>query len=111
MAEHYETALNKKKWSIARVLLEKGGSGKARQKVEGGKKVNNPRILEAALARHSKFFNHADNLFVGPGKKNSALGRRLDPHKGTGMTPKEIDDYCESVKQEWALDGSFKATR
>jgi hypothetical protein len=111
MAEHYENALNRKKWSIAKALLEKAGSGKAHTKVEGGKKLNNARILEGALKRHGKFFNHADNLFVGPGRKNSALGRRLDPDRGTGMTPKEIDDYVAGVKAEWALDGSFKATR
>jgi hypothetical protein len=111
MAEHYEKALNKKKWSISKTLLEKGGSGKAHTKIPGGKKLNNARILESALARHTKFFNHADNLFVGPGKKNSALGRRFDPDKGTGMTPAEIDQYVASVKAEWALDGSFHATR
>jgi hypothetical protein len=112
MAEHYENTLNKKKkWSIAKNLLEKSGSGPAHTTVPGGKKVNNARILEAALKRHSNFFNFADNLFVGPGRKNSALGRRFDPDKGTGMTPSEIDDYCEGVKKQWALDGSFKATR
>jgi hypothetical protein len=111
MAEHYENVLNKKKWSLAKALLEKGGSGKAHTKVEGGKKLNNARILESAQARHSKFFNHADNLFVGPGKKNSALGRRFDPDKGTGMTDQEIKDYVDGVKKEWALDGSFAPTR
>jgi hypothetical protein len=112
MAEHYERTLNKKKWSIAKVLLEKSGSlPKAHTPVAGGKKVNNARLLEAALERHKKYFNHADNLFAGPGLRNSALGRRRDPDKGTGMTDQEMDDYCNDVKRMWALDNSFTPSR
>jgi hypothetical protein len=110
IAEHYEKALNSKKWSIAKVLLEKSGSGEAPTPVD--KKVNNEAIHEATKKRHLKFFNSVDNLFVGPSRKNSALGRRFDPERGGFvMTPKEIDEYINSVKKNWALDGSFKATR
>jgi hypothetical protein len=110
MAEHYEKALNTKKWSIAKVLLEKSGSSEALTTVD--KKVNNETIHEAVKKRHQKFFNSVDNLFVGPGRKNSALGRRFDPERGgVVMSAKEINDYVASVKVKWALDGSFKVTR
>ena len=110
MAEHYEKALNTKKWSIAKVLLEKSGSSEALTTVD--KKVNNETIHEAAKKRHQKFFNSLDNLFVGPSRKNSALGRRFDPERGgVVMSAKEINDYVASVKVKWALDGSFKVTK
>jgi hypothetical protein len=108
MAEHYES-LNTKKWSLAKAMLEKAGFSKAHVAVD--KKVNNDAIINATLKRHETFFNYADNLFVGPGKRNSALGRTFDPdYGGSVMTKKEVEDYVKGVKKDWALDGSFTPT-
>lgn len=106
MAEHYEETLNgirggRKTLAQAKKLLEETGCDAARAagKVQG--KLSNKAILEAAKRRHAAFFNCADNHFVGPSKRNSQIGRNLDPDS---LDREDLQIHVDTVKAEWALD-------
>lgn len=107
MAEHYEKALIKKKWSIGKTLLGFAGEGKAIIKLSG--RLSHKVIHAAAKKRHSAFFNHTENIFIGPSARNSELGRRLDPD-GYGLDVEGLKAHVRKIKKEWAMDGSLAIT-
>jgi len=107
MAQHYEDTLKNKKWSLCKALLLKAGTGEAQTPVEG--RLNHKAVASAAKARHSKFFNYTENIFVGPSARNSELGRRLDPD-GYAPDLKALAAHVTKIKKMWAIDGSFSPT-
>ncbi|MFS8979362.1 DUF4157 domain-containing protein [Cupriavidus necator] len=107
MAEHYEKALIKNKWSIGKVLLTKAGTGEANTPVTG--RLSHKALHAAAKARHSKFFNYTENIFIGPSARNSELGRRLDPD-GYAPDLKALRAHVTRIKKMWAMDGSLTIT-
>lgn len=108
MAEHYEKVLTKKKASLGRTLLEKSGSEKL-ARITSWPKVNGETVKEAAKTRHANFFNFAENIFNGPGRRNSALGRKLDPDK-FGKNKSLLNQHIAFIKSAWALDSTFTPT-
>jgi hypothetical protein len=66
-------------------------------------------VTAAVKARHGKFFNYTENIFVGPGARNSELGRRLDPD-GYAPDMKALAAHVKTIKKMWAIEPSFSPT-
>jgi hypothetical protein len=99
MAEHYQTSLIGKLWSIGKGMLLKG-SGNAVTQITG--RLSHKAIADAAKTRHKNFFNYTENLFVGDKYRNSSIGRALDTEK-PGMGVKKLNDHIAKIKKEWAM--------
>jgi hypothetical protein len=99
MAEHYQTSLIGKLWSIGKGLLLKGSAG-APTPISG--RLSHKAIADGAKDRHKKFFNYTENLFVGDKYRNSSIGRALDTEK-PGMGVKKLNDHIAKIKREWAM--------
>jgi uncharacterized protein DUF4157 len=99
MAEHYQTSLIGKLWSIGKGLLLKGSAG-APTPISG--RLSHKAIADGAKERHKKFFNYTENLFVGDKYRNSSIGRALDTEK-PGMGVKKLNDHIAKIKKEWAM--------
>lgn len=107
MAEHYQTTLVGKLWSIGKTLLLKG-SENAPTQVQG--RLSHKAIHDAAKERHLKFFNYTENLFVGDRFRNSAIGRALDPEK-PGMGENALNEHIANIKKKWAMGPDLVITK
>jgi hypothetical protein len=112
MAEHYQNVLKKKTWNDAAMLLS--GKGILLAHVTPVTPHSRPKIIAAAKERHSKFFNYTKNLFVGPSRRNSQIGRNLDPDNPAWQGPdadKLLEKHVGEIKRDWALDDTFEPSR
>jgi hypothetical protein len=108
MGEHYMAALNKKRASVAKLLLEERGSiTGARTPVR--KPLSATSIKEAALARYNQFFGYAKNLFLGDSRENSSIQEHLDAGHPE-MAAHKLYEHVARIKRGWALDDSFQET-
>ncbi len=108
IGEHYMHVLNKKKASVAKLLLEERGSlPEARKPVP--KPLSPDAIKKAAIARYDVFFGYAKNIFLGDSRENSSIQEHLDP-KHPEMAGAKLGDHVARIKRSFALDDSFKET-
>jgi hypothetical protein len=107
MAGHYMDTLIGEPSSKGKMLLEQSGSNPAaRVKVPAPDQAS---VEEAAKARHSAFFNYANNLWVGPQKQNSELQARLDANRPDMKGDQAaVDAHVAHIKRAWALNADFQ---
>jgi hypothetical protein len=110
MRDHYVSKLKNKKVSEGKLLLEQRASiADARTEVKGD--LDEKSIQEAAKERHAKFFNYANNLWIGPQRENSVLQQKIDANKpGMKGNQAAIDEHIAHIKRGWAFDDQFKPT-
>lgn len=111
MGDHYVEALvQEAKWSKAKKLLSDKGETNIAKLVKDQVPVE-----DAAKARHRRFFNDVENLFVGDLGTNRALRESVDVglNRATGkryMSEKEFLRRISNVEKRWTLTGNFKWT-
>lgn len=99
MAAHYEAVLNAKKYSVSAKILRDRGQPVAAD--------TNPKIQEAAQARHRVFFNDVENLFIGDASENRSIGAETDIP--SDWDKKVWRKHLAYVRKTHALDNSFTA--
>jgi len=106
MAGHYMKKLIGNPMSKGRLLLEQSGSNpEARVKVAA---ADQPSVEQAAKDRHAKFFNYANNLWVGNQRRNSELQARLDKERpDMAGDAAAVKAHVAHIKRAWTLDGDF----
>jgi hypothetical protein len=108
MGSHYMDALNPKKVSEAKLLLEERGSiTGARTPVR--KPVTVATIKEAAINRYNQFFGYAKNIFLGDSRENSSIQEHLDAGHPE-MAGAKLNEHVDRIKRGWAIDGSIVIT-
>lgn len=110
IGQHYETSLNGKKPSKAKLLLEQRGS------IDGARvpvtsPVDSNAIKKAALKRWRNFFGYAQNIFLGDSKENSSIQEHLDEHHPEMKTANLLEEHVDRIKRGWAFEQTFKPTR
>ena len=109
MGRHYMAAINGKKASEAKLLIEERGSiTDARTPVQLPLSVEN--LKQAAIARYRKFFGFAKNLFLGDSRENSSIQEHLDPKHPEMQGGNKLAEHVSRIKRSWAIDGSFQET-
>ena len=109
MGKHYMDAINGKKASEAKLLVEERGSiGESRTPVKPP--VTSASVKAAVKARYKKFFGYAKNLFIGDSRENSAIQEHLDPKHPEMQGGKKLHEHVSRMKRSWAMDGSFTET-
>lgn len=105
MAQHYMTALNGKKMSEGKLLLEQRASiADARIQVDD---VTQAGIQKAATARYSKFFGYLRNMFIGDSRENSSIQEYID--KGhPEMVVTKLQEHVSHMKRAWAFEQNMK---
>ena len=106
VATHYEAALNGKKVSQGKLLLEQrpliGNVG------EGVTALTIPALQQGATARYAAFFGYTRNLFIGDSRENSAIQEKIDPHHPLmARDPAKLAAHVQHVKRAWAIDGTL----
>ena len=106
VAKHYEAALNNKKVSQGKLLLEQrplvGNVG------EGVAALTIPALQQAATARYAAFFGYTRNLFIGDSAENSSIQENIDPHHPLmAKDPAKLAAHVQHVKRAWAIDGTL----
>jgi len=101
MAAHYESVLNATKWSKAKDILTHARG----QPETVADPLGDPTIQAAAQSRHKRFFNDAENLFVGDASENRSIGAEKDIPKD--WTHDEWLAHLDYIKANYALDDSF----
>jgi len=111
MRDHYVSKLVGKPASEGKLLIEQRASmAEARTTVKGD--LDDKSIEEAARERHAKFFNYANNLWIGPQRENSVLQQKIDTNKpGMKGNASAISEHVAHVKRSWAFDGNFTPTK
>ncbi len=108
ISSHYVEALNKKKVSEGKLLLEQRGSiSEARTPVTA---ATVPGIQAAASARYAKFFGYLRNLFIGDSRENSSIQEHLDAGN-PDLAGKKLEEHVSHIKRAWALDEKIKISR
>ena len=108
ISAHYVEALNNKKISEGKLLLEQRGSiAEARVPVTDATQEG---IQAAASTRYSKFFGYLKNLFIGDSRENSSIQEHLDAGHPE-MAGKKLEEHVSHVKRAWALDEKIKISR
>ena len=108
VSKHYSKALNGKKWSEGKLLLEQRGSiSEARIPVQQPLTLAN--IEKAAVERYSKFFGYAKNIFIGDSKENSSIQQHLDDGHPE-MADAALENHVGRIKRSWALDDKLEVT-
>jgi len=105
MAAHYESVLNVVKWSKAKDILTHARG----QPETVSDPLGNPTIQAAAQARHKRFFNDTNNLFVGDSSVNRSIGAATDIPTNEQYEDFEYHEHLAYIKATYALDDSFTA--
>lgn len=96
MIDHYESELNKLKWSAAATKLQK------KNLVQVPTPLSNENIEGAAKAQLNIFFNDVTNLFIGDARENSRLQGRTDIPDD--WDEKKWREHLRYIKDSYALN-------
>jgi hypothetical protein len=108
MAKHYTAALNNKKVSEDKLLLEQRGSiAESRTPVATADQAG---IQQAATTRYSRFFGYLRNLFIGDSRENSSIQEHLDAGHPE-LAGQKLEEHVSHVKRAWAIDDSISISR
>jgi hypothetical protein len=100
MAAHYMSVLNPLKWSGAKKVL-------VSRKETLTDPLSNKKIQAVTQARHSRFFNDVNNLFIGDASENRSIGAETDiPDDWDKRTWRK---HLQYVKSKYALSDDFTA--
>jgi hypothetical protein len=100
MAAHYESVLNGKLWTKAKVIL----LGKSEVVADP---LGNDSIQKTAQSRHSRFFNDVENLFIGDASENRSIGAETDIPDD--WVQREWKKHLSYIKTTYALSDDFTA--
>ncbi|WP_449258804.1 eCIS core domain-containing protein [Chlorobium limicola] len=108
MARHYGEALNGKKTSEGKLLLEQRGSiAASRTKVDD---LNQESIHKAAQVRYGNFFGYLKNMFIGDSRENSSIQEHLDQGH-PDLADQKLEEHVSHIKRAWAIESNMKISR